>query len=203
MWQIQLKQLLNSTIPALLTIAREHGSSGKQIGKLVAEKLGIPFYYKETTALAAQESGLAQEFISDINKNSPEYLHDLYLSTKVVQDAIVAQNKVLHKIAENGSCVIVGRSADYVLRDIKDVVRIFVYAPEEYRVGRVMEIYGDTREEAEKNIRRSDEVRGAYYRNISGNEWGDRKYYDLLVDSSVGLKETAEVIMQYITARNR
>lgn len=182
MWQIQLKQLLNSTIPALLTIAREHGSSGKQIGKLVAEKLGIPFYYKETTALAAQESGLAQEFISDINKNSPEYLHDLYLSTKVVQDAIVAQNKVLHKIVENGSCVIVGRSADYVLRDIKDVVRIFVYAPEEYRVGRVMEIYGDTR---------------------VGNEWGDRRHYDLLVDSSVGLKETAEVIMQYITARNR
>lgn len=125
---------------------------------------------------------MAQEFISDINKNSPEYLHDLYLSTKVVQDAIVAQNKVLHKIAENGSCVIVGRSADYVLRDIKDVVRIFVYAPEEYRVGRVMEIYGDTR---------------------VGNEWGDRRHYDLLVDSSVGLKETAEVIMQYITARNR
>lgn len=185
----------------IITIAREHGSSGKQIGKLVAEKLNIPFYYKEMTALAAQESGLAQEFISDINKNSPEYLHDLYLSTKVVQDAIAAQHKVIHKIAESGSCVIVGRSADYVLRDVPNVVRIFVYAPEEYRIGRVMEIYGDTREEAVKNIRRSDEARGAYYRNISGHEWGERTQYDLLVDSSIGLEKTAELIMQFVEAK--
>ena len=184
----------------IITIAREHGSSGKQIGKLVAEKLNIPFYYKEMTALAAQESGLAREFISDINKNSPEYLHDLYLSTNVVRDAIAAQHKVIHKIAENGSCVIVGRSADYVLSDISNVVRVFIYAPEEYRVGRVMEIYGDTREEAVKNIRRSDEARGAYYRNISGQEWGDRRQYDLLVDSSIGLERTAEVILQFVSS---
>lgn len=187
----------------IITIAREHGSSGKQIGKMVAEKRNIPFYYKEMTALAAQESGLAREFISDINKNSPEYLHELYLSTKVVQDAITAQHKVIHKIAENGSCVIVGRSADYVLRDLPNVVRVFVYAPEEYRAGRVMEIYGDTREEAVKNIRRSDEARGAYYRNISGHEWGDRRQYDLLVDSSIGLEKTAELILQFVDARER
>lgn len=102
----------------ILTIAREHGSSGKQIGKIVAEKLDIPFYYKEMTALAAQESGLDQEFISDINANSPNLLHDLYLSTQVVQQAIAAQDKIIRKIADNGSCVIVGRAADYVLRDL-------------------------------------------------------------------------------------
>lgn len=77
----------------IITIAREHGSSGKQIGKLVAEKLGIPFYYKEMTALAAQESGLDKEFISDINSNAPATLHSLYLSTEVVQQAIIAQDK--------------------------------------------------------------------------------------------------------------
>ena len=153
------------------------------------------------TALAAQESGLDREFISDINKNAPEYLHDLYLSTKVVQHAIVAQHKVIEKIAENGSCVIVGRAADYVLKYHPDVVRVFVYAQEEYRIGRVMEVYGDSREEAEKNIRRSDEARSAYYRSISGNEWGNRKNYDLLVDASVGLDETAELILQYISAK--
>lgn len=185
----------------IITIAREHGSSGKQIGKLVAQKLNIPFYYKEMTALAAQESGLDREFISDINKNAPEYLHDLYLSTKVVQHAIVAQHKVIEKIAENGSCVIVGRAADYVLKHHPDVVRVFVYAKEDYRIGRVMEVYGDSRAEAEKNIRRSDEARSAYYRSISGNEWGDRKNYDLLVDASVGLDETAELILQYISAK--
>ena len=101
----------------IITIAREHGSSGKQIGKLVAEKLGIPFYYKEMTALAAQESGLAQEFISDINQNAPNILKYLYLSTTVVQHAIVAQHKVIERIAENGNCVIVGRAADHVLRN--------------------------------------------------------------------------------------
>lgn len=181
----------------IITIAREHGSSGKQIGKLVAEKLGIPFYYKEMTALAAQESGLAQEFISDINQNAPNVLHDLYLSTTVVQHAITAQHKVIERIAENGSCVIVGRAADHVLRDHEDVVRIFVYAPVEYRIGRVMEIYGDTHEEAERNISRSDTARAAYYRSISGRDWGDRRNYDLMVDSSIGVKETADVICRY------
>lgn len=188
---------------AIITIAREHGSSGKQIGKLVAEKLGIPFYYKEMTALAAQESGLAQEFISDINQNAPKVLHDLYLSTTVVRHAIAAQHKVIERIAENGSCVIVGRAADHVLRDHKDVVRIFVYAPEEYRIGRVMEVYGDTREEAERNISRSDNARAAYYRSVSGRDWGDRRNYDLMVDSSVGVKETADLIARYIRSRKR
>ena len=185
----------------IITIAREHGSSGKQIGKLVAEKLGIPFYYKEMTALAAQESGLAQEFISDINQNAPKMLHDLYLSTTVVQHAIAAQHKVIERIAENGSCVIVGRAADHVLREHKDVVRVFVYAPEDYRISRVMEVYGDTREEAERNIHRSDTARAAYYRGISGRDWGNRSNYDLMVDSSIGIKDTADVICRYIASK--
>lgn len=182
----------------IVTIARQHGSSGKQIGKLVAEKLDIPFYYKEMTALAAQESGLDREFISDINKNSPDRLQQLYLTSKPVQHAVTAQNRIISRIAENGSCVIVGRAADYVLRDHSDVIRVFVYAPEEYRTGRVMEIYGDTKEQAQRNIRRSDEARSAYYRTISGNEWGAFKNYDLLVDSAIGTQETADIIVEYI-----
>lgn len=187
----------------IVTIAREHGSSGKQIGKLVAEKLGIPFYYKEMTALAAQESGLDKEFISDINKNSPQLLQELYLSTTVVRHAVDAQNKIIRKIAENGSCVIVGRAADHILKDYDDLVRVFVYAPTEYKIKRVMELYGDTREDAERNIRRSDDARAAYYHSISGNEWGSRKYYDILVDSSVGPEKTAEVILDYIKAKEK
>jgi len=182
----------------IITIAREHGSSGKQIGKLVAEKLGIPFYYKEMTALAAQESGLAQEFISDINKNSPEMLRSLYLSTDVVQQAVLAQDKIIRKIADNGSCVIVGRAADYVLRDYENVVRLFIYAPEEYKVQRVMEIYGDTIEDAKKNVRRSDEARAAYYNSISGQNWGDAHNYDLLIDSSIGIEKCVELVTNYI-----
>lgn len=187
----------------IVTIAREHGSSGKQVGKLVAQKLGIPFYYKEMTALAAQESGLDKEFISDINKNSPDMLHDMYLSTKAVQHAVTAQSSIIRKIADNGSCVIVGRAADYILRDDPDVVRVFIYAPEEYRIARVMEVYGDTRAEAEKNIRKSDDARAAYYRSISGSDWGDRRHYDLMVDSSIGAENSAKIVEDYVAGFER
>lgn len=202
--QIESKDLVikKSKPGVIITIAREHGSSGKQIGKLVAERLNIPFYYKEMTVLAAQESGLDKEFVSNINENSPSILHELYLSTKVVQHAIVAQAKVIRKIAEYGSCVIVGRAADYVLKDNKDVVRIFIYAPEEYRIQRIMEVYGDTREEAMNFIKKSNDARAAYYQNISGHTWGDRKHYDLLIDASCGLEETANIIIQYVNAKS-
>lgn len=194
-----VSQEIKESVPGvIITIAREHGSSGKQIGKLVAERLGIPFYYKEMTALAARESGLDKEFISDINVNSPTLMHDLYLSTNVVQQAVMAQDKIIRKIADSGSCVIVGRSADFILREYPNVVRIFIYAPEEFKIKRVMEVYGDSREEAEKNIRRSDAARASYYKNISGNTWGSRHNYDLLIDSSAGLESCTETICEYI-----
>ncbi len=182
----------------ILTIAREHGSSGKEIGKIVAEKLGIPFYYKEMTALAAQESGLDKEFISGINKNAPKTLYNLYLSTKVVRLAVIAQHKIIEKIAQNGSCVIVGRAADYVLKDYDNVIKIFIHAPEEYRIDRVMEVYGDSREEAEDNIHRSDKARAAYYRHISGKKWGEEGNYDFVVDASCGVQEACEKIIEYV-----
>ena len=202
--QIAAAPVLKPSAPGvIITIAREHGSSGKQIGKLVAEKLGIPFYYKEMIALAAHESGLDQEFISDVHKNSPDILRELYLSTRVVQDAIEAQEKIIRKIADNGSCVIVGRSADYVLKDYENVVRVFVHAPMEFRIGRVREVYGDTLKEAKRNIRRSDKARAAYYKHISGMRWGEAKNYELTVDSSVGTEKSAEIILAYISAHER
>lgn len=185
----------------IVTVAREHGSSGKRIAQLVAEGLGVKCYYKEMTALAAQESGLAREFISDINVNAPSALHELYLSTTPVQQAIAAQAKIIHRIADAGSCVIVGRSADHVLRDREDVVRVFIHAPEAYRVRRVMEVYGDSEAEAARNIRRSDNARAAYYRNVSGAEWGDSGNYELSIDSSIGVEQTAGVILAYLQAR--
>ena len=187
----------------IITIGREHGSSGKQIGKIVAQKLGIPFYYKEMTALAAQESGLDREFIADINIDSPSILHSLYLSTDVVQRAIVAQDQVIKKIADEGSCVIVGRAADYVLKDYSDVINVFVYAPEEYRIGRIMEVYGDDYETAKKNIRHSDEARSSYYKNISGKSWGDRHNYHIMIDGSIGLEKSADLICSYVNSACR
>ena len=188
-----------STPGVIITIAREHGSSGKRIGELVADRLGIPFYYKEMMALAAEESGLHKEFIEDINVNSPAMLHRLYLSTEVVQRAVAAQDKVIKRIAECGSCVIVGRAADYVLRDRPDLIRVFIYAPVDYRIARIMEIYGDSQKDAARNVKKSDEARAAYYERISGLKWGEVHNYDLVVNGSAGAEACAEQIVSYVT----
>ena len=150
------------------------------------------------TALAAQESGLDREFIADINTDSPTILHSLYLSTDVIQRAVVAQDKVIKRIADEGSCVIVGRAADHVLRDYDNVLNIFIYAPDEYRIGRIMEVYGDNYETAKRNVKHSDEARASYYRNISGKSWGDRRNYHLMIDGSIGLEKSADIICSYV-----
>lgn len=178
----------------IITIAREHGTAGKQIGAQVAQRLGIPFYYKEMTALAAQESGLDKNFLSGLNEDSPNLLYDLYLSTNVVQRAVIAQEEVIRAIADNGSCVIVGRAADYVLRDYDNVVRVFIHAPKDYRVAKIMEMYGDDRESAMRNIRHSDVARSGYYRNISGRSWGDPRNYHLCLDASMGADACVDLI---------
>lgn len=182
----------------IITIGREHGSQGKYIGELVAKTLNIPYYYKEMTALAAEESGLAEEYVSKLNDNSPSVMYDLYVSTTPVQEAIKAQDKIIKKIADNGSCVIVGRAADYVLRDYKNVVKVFIYANKDYRINKVSEMYGDSETKARKSINKSDKARANYYKSISGNEWGDMKNYDLCIDATIGPKKSAKIICDYI-----
>ena len=185
----------------VITISLEHGSGGKLIGQLLADKLGIPCYYKEMVAVAAKESGLAKEFISNINADENAVMKDLYLSTEIVQNAITAQDKAIRKIADSGSCVIVGRSANYVLQEYPNAIHVFIYAPKDFRIKRVMETYGDSPEKAESNIRRADSARANYYKNISGNTWGERHNYDLLIDSSVGIEKCASAIGEFIGKR--
>lgn len=184
----------------IITIAREHGTAGKQIGALVAQRLGIPFYYKEMTALAAQESGLDKHFISELNEVAPNTLYDLYLSTNVVQRAVMAQEQVIRTIADNGSCVIVGRAADHVLREYDTVIRVFIHAPKEYRIAKVMEMYGDSPQDAVRNIQHSDMARAGYYHNISGQNWGEPHNYHLCLDASMGTDACVDVICQAVDA---
>lgn len=185
----------------IITIAREHGSGGKQIGKLLASRLGIPFYYKELTALAAEESGLSNEFISDLTYDKSEMLHSLYLSTSVVNQAIAAQERIIKKIADNGSSVIVGRASDYVLRDYDNVVKVFIYADEEYKKNRIMMLYGDSAQDALKQIKRSNDARASYYQNVSGLKWGESKNYDLVINASCGIECAVETLYNFITKR--
>lgn len=182
----------------IITIAREHGTAGKRIGQLAAQRLSIPCYYKEMVAIAAKESGLAQEFISGINSDENAVMRELYLTANPVQRAIAAQDKAIRSIADAGACVIIGRSADYVLRGYQNVVRIFIHAPKEYRMKKVAEMYGDSPEAAQKSIARSDAARAAYYKNISGQAWGDPHGYELCIDASIGEEAAAALICDYI-----
>ncbi len=187
----------------VITIAREHGSAGKRIGQLAAERLDIPCYYKELVAVAAQESGLAQEFISGINSDENAVMKELYLTADPVKRAVEAQEKAIRHIADAGSCVIIGRSADYVLRNYPDVLRIFIYAPKSYREKKIMEMYGDSSEAAKKSIARSDAARGAYYKSVSGQEWGNPHGYELCIDASVGEEAAADIICSYVKRTRR
>lgn len=179
----------------IITISREHGSQGKKIGELVAKQLGIPYYYKELTALAASESGLDKEYIKKVSSNDGEQIsQELYLTTSPAKYAIEAQDAVLKEIAKQGSCVIVGRAADYVLRNHEQLLRVFIYAPKSVRVKNVMSMYGDDEKTATKNIERSDKNRADYYSLISGQKWGDPRNYDLCIDASLGKEKVAQLI---------
>lgn len=116
----------------------------------------------------------------------------------MVQQGIIAQEKVLKKIADEGACVIVGRAANHVLRNYPDVVRVFLYAPEKVRIENIQKMYGDSYETARQHMLRSDESRANYYRNISGNEWRDMANYDLCLDASIGKEEAADIIAEYV-----
>lgn len=111
--------------------------------------------------------------------------------------------KAIRHIADAGSCVIIGRSADYVLRHYPNVIRIFIYAPKSYREKKVMEMYGDSSEAAKKSIARSDAARSAYYKSISGQEWGNPHGYELCIDASVGEEAAADMICSYIRRMGR
>ena len=124
-------------------------------------------------------------------------MRDLYLSSAPAEYAIKAQRQAIQEIAKHGSCVIVGRAADYVLRNNKNILRVFISAPEEYRIKKLKEMYGDKPAEAKKSIKKSDANRASYYNTISGLEWGKRENYDLCLDSSIGNQNTANIITEY------
>ena len=120
------------------------------------------------------------------------------MSTDVVGRAIEAQDKLIREIASLGSCVIIGRAADYVLRDNAAILRVFIYAPEEIRIGRIMEMYGDTRADAARHLKRSNDARAAYYHRISGRKWGEKTNYDLILNSAIGLDGCVELICEQV-----
>ena len=193
-------QIKESQQGVIVTLARQHGASGREIGKLLAEKLGVPYYNKDLTLLTAQESGLSRQYVRDVEEGKLQKIETLYIGLDPTDQARSAQEKVLKCIAEKGACVIVGRAADKVLAEYKPL-KVFIHAPLEYRVERIMQKYGDSKESAEEFAIKSDKRRAKYYELITGDKWGDSSNYDLTVDSSIGVEQSVDVILEFINKR--
>ncbi|MGN1371641.1 MAG: MATE family efflux transporter [Candidatus Coprovivens sp.] len=176
----------------IISISREHGTNGKEIARIVAKELNIPFFDKEEIKSFAIKNKLTN------NEYSPEELYDNYLSLDANKDAIINQANVIKKIAETDNAVIVGRASDYILRNNKNIVKVFIYAPMDYKIKNIMNNYGDSKEKAKENIIKSNKLRSNYYGIISNQTWGDKNNYDLCIDARIGNENVAKIICDYI-----
>ena len=180
----------------VIAISREHGTNGKEIARQIAKELNIEFYDKEKIKEFALEHG----FVS--NKENEDYIYSQFLSLDINKNSIILLSNVIKEIARKGNCVIVGRAADYILREDDHLVKIFLYAPLEYRINKVMEIYNDSREDAIKYIDKSDYSRKSYYEVISNRTWGDKSNYDLCLDCKLGNETIKNLICNYVKSIN-
>ena len=193
----------------IITISREFGSGGRTVGKKVAEQLGIPCYDSELIQKIAEESGFAENYV----KEAGEYTPGGFLSSALSNRAFGPTNedilweiqcRVISELAEKGPCVIVGRCADYVLRDDPNavLVNLFVHAPMAARIRRESTRTNTTPAEAEKRIRQVDKERAAYYNFFSSKRWGDAQGYDLCVNTDgLEISDVAKLVLRYLELR--
>ena len=192
---------------SIITISREFGSGGRSIGKLLAERLGYAFYDGELVDEVAKRSGFAPEFIEEHGEYANARSSLLfYLATAErcgptglsTQDQLyITQSKVIGELAAKGHCVIVGRCADYVLRDNRACLHVFICADMESRAKRIVERYGETSKSPEKRLAEKDQKRKIYYKNYTGRVWGQAQNYDLCLNSGVlGVETCVDLIEQ-------
>lgn len=193
--------------PVIITISREYGSGGHEIGQLIAQQLGFAFYDKELIKLTAEESGFTTTYIEQHEqKLANNLLYDLYEQNYAYQDEqlppldalFLVQSKVIRDIARKESCVIVGRCANFILKDQPQCYNIFIHANKEFRKNKINEEYGVKVEDTEKIIERTDRERANHCRHYTGKVWNDATNYHLTLDSSLG--DTATTVQTIIDA---
>ena len=197
----------------IVTIARQFGSGGREIGEVLSKKLGIKFYDKELISLAAKESNIAPEVFENVDeKATNSLLYSLsmglysFSSTYSVGDSLpvndklyILQHKIIKKIADEGPCVIVGRCADHILKDRNDVLRVFIYADLDYRVNRAIEVKDVKPSKAEQVVVKTDKSRANYYNFYSGKKWGLTENYDLCINrTKLTCEQVADIIESYL-----
>ena len=192
----------------IITIAREYGSGGREIGEVLADRLNIPFYDKALLSRASEESGIGEIFFkrNDEKSNSNFFqsiLHGGYSGELPFHHQVfIAQFEAIKSIAKEGSCVIVGRCADYALRDEENVINIFLTADDEERIKRLIEVYGVAEKDAKAQIKKVDKDRANYYEFYTAHEWKDPDNFDLVIDTSkIGVEGVVELLIKYIEMR--
>ena len=194
----------------IITISREFGSGGRTIGRLVAEKLGIPFYDKELVKQISVESGFAPNFVEENGEHAPGRSFFAYAFAPQGVPGIMnglstndflwnIQCSVILQIADEGPCVIVGRNADYILKDREDVLHVFIHADDEFRKDRIVKLYGQSEKSPSARLAEKDKRRKVNYQHYTGRNWGDAQNFDLCLDSSkLGVEACADIIVDIV-----
>lgn len=195
----------------VITISRQYGSGGRIVAKKLADALGIPFYDNELITMAAEKTGLSVECFKDAEKTSIGNLFFSLTSLTPSIDAVglplnekifLVQSQVIKEVAAEGPCVIVGRSANYVLQDNPNVINVFLQGDLEDRVKRAIDTYGQDAEGAEALVVKTDKRRANYYNYFTGGKWGKAENYDLILNTSrMDLDKIVEVIKTYVSLR--
>ncbi len=196
----------------VITIGRQYGSGGREIGKTLAEKLGIPYYDKELLNRVAKDSGFCEEMIQAHDERpTNSFLYNIvmdtysfgynsaYVDMPMSQKVFLAQFDSIKKIAAEGACVIVGRCADYALAENPNVLNIFIYGQEDKKAVRISKKYDISLDDAKDRCRKRDKQRQSYYNYYASKRWGHADTYDLCVDSGVlGIDGTVDLLEQFI-----
>ncbi|MEG1848741.1 MAG: cytidylate kinase-like family protein [Lachnospiraceae bacterium] len=197
----------------VLTIGRSYGSGGRTMGKLLAEEMRIPYYDREILRMASDESGISEALFGQADeklKNTSLFR----IAKKAYQGEVIPpesddftsndnlfnyQAKVIKSLAAEGSCIIIGRCADYILKDCPNVIRLFCYAPLEDCIKREREISGSTEKESIKKIQKEDKYRADYYRYYTGKDWNDSRNYDFCLNTaSMSYEQLCRVVKSYV-----
>jgi len=182
----------------VLAISREYGSGGNTTARKLAAELGIPLYDKAIIEMAAEKSGLSTDYLNSVEQNiTSSYLFNLVSSSyssnitaahqydvPISYTAFTAQANVIHELAARGSCVILGRCADYILREDPDCVKVFIHADRAFRAERSMADFGLSFKDTESRLAKIDKNRASYYKNFTGSDWGNARAYDLCINTT-------------------
>lgn len=197
----------------IITIGRELGSGGRTIGKMVAQKLGINYYDYEIIDETAKKSGFSTDFVQQSEQRvTSSLLYNLALGStygistfgrtggiNLETQIFLTQQNVIKEMAEKGSCVIVGRCADYILKEYDNVFKVFVYADLEHRRNHLVEHYGYKPELTLKEIKKADKRRSSHYLTFTEQRWGHRQNYDLMINSGIlGTEKSADLIIDAV-----